>query len=1268
VYSLKLVMYNLTGAISPSISNLTNLTTLVLSYNNLSSTIPLSLSDMDNLTAIDLSFNSLGGSLLALGALNQLTSLDLAFNKLTGTLSSDMLALPKLQELDLSFNNISGALVINTGNTSMLRDLSLWGNQLTGRIPSTLSVLIKLQRLILRNNRFMHGLPEEIANLHHLSYFDASDNCFNGSLLQGLNRLPALWYLNLDHNQFTGELPSVWANMSALGTLSLSNNHLVGNIPAEYVEMKNLSTLQVGGNKLNGAIPEFLHLLPNLRVLNLSSNQFSESIPATLYKATNLIELSLQDNKITGHLSPAISGLRHLLYLQLDGNHIKGRPPTELSLLPNLTQLTLSRNYFTGSLTGLFNPVTQSNLRVILLNDNKFSGDLPGELFNLPMLTSFVAESNCFAGRLPDSVCNATRMTTLVLDGLSANCRRKELRRLPGSTAYVTKHSVRGHLPKCLFALPSLFTLHLSGNEFTSSIPEDVQLSPSLVYLSLAHNALTGTIPRSIQEKQWEQLDLSYNRLDGTLVRSFATASTNATKLALKHELTSYVNQQAEDFLAYYQSYVEDTTVQVFLQYVSLQFAVAESLQSLNTTTAKLYLQNNRLSGAIPATIHDVRTISVLGTNIFACSRDHRQLPQHNHDKDSYKCGSQSFEDYYYIWLSVVGCVVVVSLAVLFPDTLARGHVRLRELRAYIAVRLDVVAGVPPPNCPSTGYSLANIAVANRPLNVILYLTTASLLFSLCVLLPTYTALSTQYRTYTYTYAYVVSCAFLSGTVPAVTELVLLVVTIVSMVVGFRLLRNSLGSKQTVQLDQVIVEKVMAVDTTANATAGALIAALFAISNVALVVLANLVFVYASLKSNDLVQAFAQLYLAVFKLVWNNVLSHRLLRFTYHYVYRAFNIDREFTEHNFMTLLMVFAILNNVVIPLAVIAAVSPSCFAELFKGTQNDDPTISALYLREYCAKYGDNQCVVYGVLPQSSSFVPPFQYDFQCSSSLLTSYAPTFISMCIITTIVLPVKDYVVMQLHRRAVPGSTCHVLLDRALPRLLKPVRPSDACAEQITDTKAGRVNAPKFTPSADINRLMVNVLAQYATMLTFGAAFPPVAVAVAVSIVSTVYVAKFRIGRFLHSAIEQELYHFVHVVNIECHELGPLALLLRKALWLLLIVKCTFTALFVFDMWGDEVGYSDALWVLIVIPVLPLMTVALPVVYTSTREAMTRVSEADRKKRPSSTPTFLSGSHRDVELRDLSIMSLRAPSEAATAWTSGAEGRVTLSALHGNSAP
>ena len=166
-----------------------------------------------------------------------------------------------------------------------------------------------------------------------------------------------------------------------------------------------------------------------------------------------------------------------------------------------------------------------------------------------------------------------------------------------------------GTLPICLFQLPNLTTLHLSGNKFTGSIPSTVALSDALSDVSLSHNSLTGAIPEVIQQRRWYNLDLSYNRLSATLSGDFGA------------------NHSAYPAL----------------------------LLNLTRSECAVSLENNRLSGRIPGFLQSLQNVSILGTNLFSCALDGADLPAQDSDRDHYQCGSSGFDVPYYVWLILAG-------------------------------------------------------------------------------------------------------------------------------------------------------------------------------------------------------------------------------------------------------------------------------------------------------------------------------------------------------------------------------------------------------------------------------------------------------------------------------------------------------------------------------------------------------------------------------------------------------------------------------------
>jgi hypothetical protein len=142
-----------------------------------------------------------------------------------------------------------------------------------------------------------------------------------------------------------------------------------------------------------------------------------------------------------------------------------------------------------------------------------------------------------------------------------------------------------------------------------------------LLDLALSHNKLRGDIPTQFQQKRWYQLDLSYNRLTGTLRSDFGTVASELT---------------------------DD-----------------DAIESFNATgeldTYILSLEDNRISGRIPQKVQQLTDVSILGSNLFSCNLMHTNLPEHDSEASKYSCGSSSFDVPYYVWLSITAAALVAA-------------------------------------------------------------------------------------------------------------------------------------------------------------------------------------------------------------------------------------------------------------------------------------------------------------------------------------------------------------------------------------------------------------------------------------------------------------------------------------------------------------------------------------------------------------------------------------------------------------------------------
>nr|TKS00142.1 protein NSP-INTERACTING KINASE 1-like isoform X1 [Populus alba] len=100
---------NLSGTLSPTIGNLTNLQTVLLQSNNITGPIPAEIGKLSKLHTLDLSNNFFTGKIpSSLGNLRNLEYMRLNNNSLSGEFPMSLANMTQLVLLDLSFNNLSG--------------------------------------------------------------------------------------------------------------------------------------------------------------------------------------------------------------------------------------------------------------------------------------------------------------------------------------------------------------------------------------------------------------------------------------------------------------------------------------------------------------------------------------------------------------------------------------------------------------------------------------------------------------------------------------------------------------------------------------------------------------------------------------------------------------------------------------------------------------------------------------------------------------------------------------------------------------------------------------------------------------------------------------------------------------------------------------------------------------------------------------------------------------------------------------------------------
>ncbi|CAF1712639.1 BnaC03g69850D [Brassica napus] len=454
VTGLDLSGMKLTGVISPSIGNLSFLTSLILADNSFHGSIPLEVGKLFRLQHLNLSNNVLGGGIsLGIPNCSALLTNDLSSNNLEHDVPSELGSLSSVVILSLRGNNLTGRFPASLGNLTSLRKLDIEYNRMEGMIPYSMSRLARMKYLRIAGNSFSGIFPRPICNLSSLLFLSIPDNRFYGKLRPDIDQLfPDIQVLFLGGNKFEGEIPSSLANITSLRKFDIEECHMTGSIPLSFGRLHNLEILALAYNSLG----------------NYSSRDLD--FIGSLNNCTQLQFLGVGYNKLGGNLPPLISNLSSLLtYLFLGGNAISGSIPLDIGNLESLQSFKVEQNLLTG--------------------------DIPSSFGNLSMVTQIYLYNNDFKGSIPSSLGNCTYLLYLGLD-FNMLC---------------------GSIPGELMNVPSLVTLDISHNNLTGQIPNEVgKALRNLRLLDLSNNNLSGTIPEYLVNLSAIQfLNLSVNNLDG---------------------------------------------------------------------------------------------------------------------------------------------------------------------------------------------------------------------------------------------------------------------------------------------------------------------------------------------------------------------------------------------------------------------------------------------------------------------------------------------------------------------------------------------------------------------------------------------------------------------------------------------------------------------------------------------------------------------------------------------------------------------------------
>ncbi|XP_058199991.1 probable LRR receptor-like serine/threonine-protein kinase At1g56140, partial [Rhododendron vialii] len=278
ITQLKVLELDVTGGIPEELWSLTSLTHLNLPRNYLTGPLSSSIANLTQLQWLVLTANALSGEVpKEIGKLTNLLLLSISMTNFSGSLPSELGNLIKLEQFYFDSSGVSGAI---PSTFAALQNLSrVWGfdNELTGSIPEFIGNWSKLSSLRFQGNAFEGGIPSTFSKLTSLTDLRISDLSNGSSSLAFLKDMTSLSTLILRNNNISGTIPSSIGDFKSLSQLDLSFNNLTGPIPASLFDLSSLSYLFLGNNKLTGMLPA---VKSPLLQIDVSYNQLSVELPS----------------------------------------------------------------------------------------------------------------------------------------------------------------------------------------------------------------------------------------------------------------------------------------------------------------------------------------------------------------------------------------------------------------------------------------------------------------------------------------------------------------------------------------------------------------------------------------------------------------------------------------------------------------------------------------------------------------------------------------------------------------------------------------------------------------------------------------------------------------------------------------------------------------------------------------------------------------------------------------------------------------------------
>ena len=222
-----------------------------------------------------------------------------------------------------------------------------------------------------------------------------------------------------------------------------------------------------------------------------------------------------------------------------------------------------------------------------------------------------------------------------------------------------------------------------------------------------------------------------------------------------------------------------------------------------------------------------------------------------------------------------------------------------------------------------------------------------------------------------------------------------------------------------------------------------------------------------------------------------------------------------------------------------------------------------------------------------ESVDVIPPFIYNNQCASVILTSYIPVLIfgfAIQIVTCFLLP---FLFCQVEKQTESGLS-KIVYSKTIRGLLWPDFWLISENPDIAKEKKAKLEKDPLIVLNTKSILCFDILNNLMIMLSFGLCSPILAIAVVCTVVSKICVLLLSIGRFLYVLRKDSDDSMHFAVAALCKVDFPLTEVLEQSFWVLVWTSALFFSLVCWDIAGDSVGWAASIWI-------PITTMCYPIV-------------------------------------------------------------------------